>query len=201
MPISKGRKSKPKLPATPAVRRTPFLSKNIPITQRRKLIRFGKFAEVVGAIASVLAIAGAIYDVMRGPDILSDSQPDVSSPFALPFYVSNNSFILRITKARMYCDIDILQANFSIIGVTLMGDPEADIPRRDTVGFRCPLGRHGQNIFKMQPNTRKIAHIFLRVTYRTLYIKRESDPIEFTWNAAIDPPRWVRGKLADPNSY
>jgi hypothetical protein len=163
----------------------------------------GRLAEILGAIVSMLALVGAIYDVLRGPDILPDTLPDVSSPFALPFSVENNSFIFQMTKARLFCDIDTVELSHGakIANLTVIGDPETTIPQRQTVGFRCPLGdRLGNNIFGIEPNTLIHAHVFLRVKYQTFYFPREST-VEFTWSTKVRPPRWIKGKLADPSAY
>ena len=200
MPISRGRKSKPKLPGSIEARRTPSLSKSVPITRRSKKIPSGRLAETLGAIASILVVVGATYDALRGPDIVPDTLPDVSSPFALPFSVENNSFIFPMAKARLFCGIDTVEFSqgTKIANMIVIGDPETTIPQRQTVGFRCPLGdSHGHNIFGVHPPN---SHMH-RVKYQTLYIPRESEPIEFTWSTKVNPPRWIKGKLADPSAY
>ena len=62
---------------------------------------------LAGLIASLIAIAGPVFDALRKPEISAISL-DADSAFDAPFSVSNSSFIFDMGDAKVICDPAVL---------------------------------------------------------------------------------------------
>jgi hypothetical protein len=159
-------------------------------------------ALLLGLIATILVVAGAIYDALRHPDISAAAAADVSQPFAFPFVVKNSSSLFLMSDTQMFCGIGkvVLTGNRTLTGfVVTDGSHRATIaPGNEPANFRCvALGSGPGNVFLVEPNVLVSAHIDLWVKYKTLGFSRTSPATSFTWYTGGTPPQWVRGTVVD----
>jgi hypothetical protein len=180
MPRSRGRKPKPK----PTQSRQPSRSHS-GWRFRYKEILGRPWAGLVAAmsvVATLFTLWGAYWNTI--PDVRARNP--VSSPFSLPFAVSNNSHLFDMRDLTFYCGIKKVAypnggylENFSLVP----GPQNVTIATGDTFNFRCPIG--GQI---------ETAKILLWAKYRTFLFPRMWLGTEFTW--VPDEQRWIKGKTS-----
>jgi hypothetical protein len=195
MPKSRGRKPpKNKLPQQPPKKSN---QEQIQSSILRRIVD-NPIALGVGLIAGLFAI----YDAtLSPPEISAKGDQDTSYPFALPFEVRNNSWFFPMRASQLHCGIDdvIAKEGVRFSSFSVLSGSAATIEPKNEAAFRCVLlGRPGQkNMFAIPQSELLKAHIFLSISYKTLWFPRMSHETEFTWYAAAKPPRWVKGPIVD----
>jgi hypothetical protein len=153
----------------------------------------------------VLTLVGGVWhfyrDAILEPSISFEGEADVSSPLASPFTIVNRSSWFPIRSPLLVCQIERLKGK--IVGEitnSVITDQAGDAIEPDSsASFRCKVGT-GANDAKEAvtiPNAIASAHIFVRLSYKTLWFQRLSPETEFTWFTSANPPRWIKGKIAD----
>jgi len=198
MPKSRGTRRRqerqrqaPLQPQAPQSRLAAFLRWLVATPLRR--LEFG-----VSLFVGLAAIAGAVLDAFRNPDIDSLGN-DPKDPFTIPFVVRNNSYLFSMRDAEFLCIPYMVTGgnNNATYGEGWVeGAFTMTIEPGESVDFRCPIGTptSGTNDVLMLPSI-KTAHIFVQVRYKTLWHERLSPKVEFTWYTATSSPRWIKGKI------
>jgi len=197
LPKSKGRKQKGAQQQAQALRQKP--------STRQLLLQilatgWGKFLAVYVAFATFATVIGGVFFFL---DLYRDTLPivevegsDESSPFAFPFKISNRSSVFSMRNAEFFCGIDEVRTRqggkFSQFSV--VDSRRATITQKGSDDFHCILG---SEVFPLSPNAIISAHIFVRVKYNTLWVRRVSPETEFTWFTGASAPRWISGKIVE----
>ena len=131
---------------------------------------------MIGLIAALLAIGSAVWDALRYPEISAEATANPLLPFDTYFAVANGSTLFAMRDTQMFCGIDKVEliggGGFQSFSVT--DSKHATIEPGDPASFRCLLGPPGRpQAFNIEPGQVVSAHIFVRVTYRTLFKSRE----------------------------
>ena len=146
-------------------------------------------------IGTVLPLAIAGYNALRPPEISADPIVDPSRPFAFPFTVKNESWVFPMSDTQLLCGIDSIRwrGGGGVEQLTITDTSRATIAPQGAGLFRCVLDIQGG---PASPFDLVRGHIFVSVTYRTLWFPRRSPEAEFTWLVTGSPPHWVKGKIA-----
>jgi hypothetical protein len=144
-------------------------------------------------VGSLAGIVQTIRQMVAEPVIEFESIADPSDPLSTPFAVKNGSWLFEMTNAQPICGFSSLRAGNALIMSLRFSAPVESIPRRETVSFRC----RPSDTFPI-PTRIDQARMDLTVRYTTFwFFKRESRPIDFTWYTKTNPPRWIRGRIAE----
>lgn len=200
MPKSRGRAKSKSLAKSKQIT-TPQKNLQASLSDALRAIVNHPVASLIGLVAAVGGIAELVHQAVLYPDIFAEKEADVSSPFALPFSVKNNSLIFSMTNSSMVCYIDkVLTKNGSSFSkFAVVSALTTTIKPKDNAAFRCLLaGNAGQrSVFHIPQNDVLSAHIILRVEYTILGIPRVSPGTQFTWYTAATPPRWIAGNIVE----
>jgi hypothetical protein len=197
MPVSRGRKpksEKSRLSQPQNPRQTPHQYHK----SRWEKIRDHPIPWILGVIAAVLAIGEPIHQAFVEPDISFDGNVDISSPFSALFSVNNRSWLFAMNGAALNCVFEsVIAGRVTFDNVVFVGRQATIKPGNDGA-FRCLLGSSSNELVRITPANLTSAHIFLSMTYTILWvIQRNSTPTEFTWYTQANPPRWIRGVIAN----
>jgi hypothetical protein len=194
MPVSRGRKPTPKTPKPiPMPHQPQPQQKHQKTTWER--IRDHPVFWILGLVAALLAVGEPVHQALIEPEISATGEPDVSSPFSVPFDIKNRSWLFDMREAQLNCVVApiITTGHWEMMGFTIQSRTatiEADTP----AAFRCLIGSGPGNAFGGAGNICS-AHMFLFMTYHTLIFPRKSRQVEFTWYTDANPPRWIPGKI------
>jgi hypothetical protein len=146
-------------------------------------------APIAAAIGLCATAAGIYYGTIPTAKILG---PD-SSPFLLPFAVTNNSSFLDMNDVQFSCGPrqgqSIQVGNIIVKDVKFQDSVGKNtIATGKTVLFRCPVSNAPGNLVK--------GTIHPILEYRTLGIGRIYEGQDLTWFGNASPPRWVEGDIA-----
>ncbi len=126
-------------------------------------------------------------------------ESDASSPFALPFAVTNESSLFDATFVMFTCSGDIRnRSGGGLTNVSALGPRfgPMKIEAGTTGNTFCQLDGP-ESMIQSDPDDPVVAaHITVTLTYRTLGFWRYTDPVEFTWYTKGSRPLWIQGPIA-----
>ncbi len=152
---------------------------------------WGNFFSTIGAVASVLALMGAIYDAVHEPEIHVHT-PQVSDPFVVPFSLHNPSLIFSMYNVRIDCVLKDVKAErrFSFKNDRLRESfaEVIRIPSEKTIQYKCPMNHAIAGIPPILT-----ASIYLDVSFTTLGWNRHTQSELFNWDNLSH--QWTEGEI------
>jgi hypothetical protein len=147
-------------------------------------------------IATLLAVGEPVHQALVEPKISATGEPDVSSPFTVPFTVENRSWLFDMKGAQLHCLIDTITTtgHWAVMGFDIQSLPKT-LEAETTGAYRCLIGP-GATSTMAPPSDIISAHMFLFMSYDTLVFPRKSRRREFTWYTDANPHRWIEGPIS-----
>jgi hypothetical protein len=186
MPVSRGRKPRPRKPNRyPSPRQPQSPSRHEPKVWAR--IRGHPIWWLLGTLTTFVPLVGFVWQAFVGPDI-DISETGAISAFAAPIKVANRSFIFTMQGAHPRCRTGTIKTEHGtqMIGGLFVSTSPIDIKPLDVANFQCRIVG-GDPIAEAQ--------IFAAIEYKTLWRTRLSDEIEFNWFTESSPPHWIKGSV------
>jgi hypothetical protein len=171
----------------------------------RRLWRVIKW--VLGGTISLLGLLGTIYGLWGPPWPTEPSYapgvPSFSSPFDVPFIVTNKSALFTITNLQISCQLDDVVVSFPTAPNNMISDSKSTISASnilaplETRSYTCPIRG-----FSMS-GPMSVADAKIRratVSFVSTYNKRifsgltSSKSDVFTLNTRTSPPQWTVGQ-------
>lgn len=166
--------------------------KPIPVSRLRSFLQSiadHPIGPILGAVASLVAIFGGVIPALYGPEI-SVSGSDPTSPFELPFLVTNKSWILPMQDVTWECAFhraEMLNGS-TFEGISLLQVSDED--HREI----APNATHQQACRLINPGVGfRSIRMDVAVRFITLGFWHREDVRPFTWISSGEHSQWVPG--------